>query len=356
MFRWNRWSSLRTSLLGASMICAMLVAQQPQKPLTNAGVIQLIQAGLPESVILAAIQSSPAGYDVSTDALIKLKQAGATPNEMTAILTAQQGGSKAAVPAAPASATAGGDPPPASASQARWQMPSVAVLSSGLAQVLPLEKTQLEQSKTKAHSLAGLAGDSALTQGMQAGVSDAAWDTATHMDSAFGGAAVLSTGGIVNGLLGHRSQTTTYVWGVPSAASPNVLHTATPKFEVNFAKAPGINADDFAPQIVKLTPAGNSCRLVGAAQGKEDARSDNAVDWEIYSSFVEDSVAVTLEKLAQGDFNASPQAPLIPGEYAVVLRPVSKSMKVSGADVARGQGAGLMFNSAWSFEVAMDAH
>ena len=51
---------------------------------------------------------------------------------------------------------------------------------------------------------------------------------------------------------------------------------------MNFAKAPGVNPDDFAPQIVMLTPAQNSCRLVGAAQGKEDARSDNAADWEIY--------------------------------------------------------------------------
>jgi hypothetical protein len=46
---------------------------------------------------------------------------------------------------------------------------------------------------------------------------------------------------------------------------------------------------------------------------------------------------------------------LMPGEYAVVLRPVSKSKRFSGGDVARGQGDGLMFDSAWSFEVSTDA-
>ncbi len=353
--RW-RWAKTCRSGLGPILLSAMLVAQQPQKPLTNEGVVQLAKAGMPESVIIGAIQSSPPSYDISPDALIKLKQAGVTPDEMKAILAAEQAANSVGGSAAAAKASAGGGQAAASTSQTRWEMPSVAILAAQSPQVLPIEKTQLEVSKIKPHSLAGLAGDSALTQGIQAGVSDAAWDTATHMNNPFGGAAVLQTGGIVNGILGHRSQTTTYVWGVPGAASSNVLHTATPKFGVNFAKAPGVNSDDFAPQIVKLTPAQNSCRLVGAAQGKEDARTDSAVDWDIYSGFVEDSVPVKLERIAQGNYNASPQSPLVPGEYAVVLRPVSKSMKVSGADVARGQGPGLMFNAVWSFEVAMDAH
>jgi len=338
------------------LLSAMLVAQQPQKSMTNDGVVQLVKAGLPESVIIGAIQSSPPSYDISADALIKLNQAGVTPDEMKAIIAAQQAGNTAGSSAPAANANAGGGQAPASTSQARWEMPSVAVVSSPSPQVLPIEKTQLEESKIKPHSLGSLVGDSALTQGMQAGVSDAAWDTATHMNSGIGGAAVLQTGGIVSGLLGRRPQTTTYVWGIPGAASSNVLHTATPKFGVSFAKAPGVNPDDFAPRIVKLTPAQNSCRLVGAAQGKEDARSDIAADWEIYSAFVEDPVQVNLEKTGEGNYNVFPQAPILPGEYAVVLRPVSKNMKISGADASRGQGAGLMFSAVWSFEVAMDAH
>lgn len=147
----------------------------------------------------------------------------------------------------------------------------------------------------------------------------------------------------------------TYVWGVPGAVSANVLLTSTPKFAVNFAKAPGVNPEEFAPEIVKLTPAQNTCRLVGATQGRQDARSRDAADWKIYSSFVEDRVTVNLQKIAAGQYQISPQAPLLPGQYAVVLRPVSRDEKVSGGDVARGQGPGLMFDTLWSFQVAENA-
>ena len=119
----------------------------------------------------------------------------------------------------------------------------------------------------------------------------------------------------------RRQPMVTYVWGVPGPASSNVLQTTMPKFSVSFAKAPGVNPDDFAPEIVKLTPAQNSCRLVGATQGKEDVRSHDAADWEIYSSFVEERVAVNLQKTAAGEYQMSPQSALLPGEYAVVLRP-----------------------------------
>jgi hypothetical protein len=145
------------------------------------------------------------------------------------------------------------------------------------------------------------------------------------------------------------------VWGVPGPASSNVLGTTTPKFSVNFANAPGVNATDFAPKIVRLTPAQNTCRLVGATRGKEDARSSDAADWEIYSGFVEDSVAANVQKTAEGRYEVSPQAPLYPGEYAVVLRPVSANEKFSGGEVSRGQGPGMMFNTLWTFQVAESA-
>lgn len=332
------------------------LAQQAPESLTNDGVIKMVQAGLSESVIVVSIQSSLAHYDVSTDGLIKLKKAGVTPDEMKAIITAQQAsnrGETAAPPPEKASAGVATAPPPAPAS--RWEMPSVYLLTMRSAQELPRERTQLTETKTKPHSLASLAGDSAVTQGMQAGANDVAWDAATHTHSGIGGSGVLQAGNIVGGMMGHRQPTVTYVWGVPRPASANVLQTSTPKLQVTFVKAPGVTPDDFAPEIVKLTPAQNTCRLVGATQGKEDARSDNAANWEIYSVFVEDRVAVKLEKISIGDYNVSPQSPLLPGEYAVVLRPIAKDMKFSGGDVARGQGAGLMFNAVWTFQVADSA-
>lgn len=241
------------------------------------------------------------------------------------------------------------------AAKPRWQMPTVTLVQDTGSQELPREKTQLAETKSKPQSLATLAGDSAVTQGIQAGVNDAAWGVAGHMNSAVGGTAVTQGGSILGGMLASRKPTVTYVWGVPGPASGNILQTTTPKFSVNFAGAPGVNPSDFAPEIVRLTPAQNTCRLIGATRGKEDARSHDAADWEIYSGFVEDRVAANVQKTAEGQYQLSPQSPLYPGEYAVVLRPISTNEKFSGGDVSRGQGAGMMFDTVWTFQVAENA-
>jgi len=64
---------------------ATAAAQSPVQPgaiaetapvLTNADVVKLAAAGLPDSVILAKINSSSCSFDLSTDALVALKQAG----------------------------------------------------------------------------------------------------------------------------------------------------------------------------------------------------------------------------------------------------------------------------------------
>jgi hypothetical protein len=237
----------------------------------------------------------------------------------------------------------------------RWQMPTVTLVQDAGSQEIPREKTQLAETKTKPTSMASLAGDSAVAQGIQAGVNDATWSVASHMNNAVGGAAVQQGGSILGGMLGSRKPTVTYVWGVPGPASANVLQTTTPKFAVNFASAPGVTPSEFAPEIVRLTPAQNTCRLIGATQGKEDARSHDAADWQIYSKFLEDRVATSVQKTAEGQYEISPQSPLYPGEYAVVLRPLSKDEKFSGGDVARGQGAGMMFDTVWTFQVGENA-
>jgi len=349
--------TVRIAILVAMLgVVPLVSARQAQKPLTNEGVIKMVKAKLSESVVVAAIQSSPASFDISPDGLIALQKAGVTQKEMDAVVAAQKAANGGGTATAAANADAGGaSPAPAAAPGPKWQMPTVTVIQKNGSQVLPLEKTQLAETKTKPRSLASLSGDSAAVQGIQAGVNDATWNTATHINNGVGGSAVMQAGGIFNGILGSRQPEVTYVWGVPGPVSANVLQTSTPTFSVNFAKAPGVNPEEFAPEIVKLTPAQNICRLVGATRGREDARSHDAADWKIYSSFVEDRVGANLQKTAAGEYQMSPHSPLLPGEYAVVLRPVSRSEKVSGGDVARGQGPGLMFDTAWSFQVPDNA-
>jgi len=67
------------------------------KPLTNADVIELSRAGVPESTILLAILTKPVKFDVSTEGILALHAAGITEpvlNKMirTALLQKQSGG------------------------------------------------------------------------------------------------------------------------------------------------------------------------------------------------------------------------------------------------------------------------
>ncbi len=362
----------------AALPC-VLAAQQAQKPLTNADVTAMVQLGLPAQPILDLIRCRTPGFDVSPQAKAALFAAGgaaragdmqriweamtnaargSAPGQRIAQATHGRGGEDAgsgSQPGTPAGAAAAALPPAPTAAKPRgpyWAMPTVALLAGGGTQALAMEKTQLAQTKTKPQSLAGLAEDTAVTQGLQAGINTATQSAAEHMSSQLGSSAVMQAGAVFGGLMGHRTPDVTYVWGVPGPASSNVLQTTMPAFQVDFARAPGVNPDDFVPEIVKLTPAQNTCRLVGATRGKQDAASQDAADWQVYSGFVEDRVGVELRKQARGEYALSPASPLVPGEYAVVLRPVRRNQKFSGGDVSRGQGAGLMFDALWTFSVA----
>lgn len=336
------------------MLFAPLLSQQTHKPLTNLDVIKMVKGGLPESVVVSTIKSGPAKFDTTPDGLIALHKAGVTPGEMDAIIAAS--GNGPSLSSSNASAHEGGGPDQNSAMPpSKSRMPRVMVTQGNSTQELKLEKTQLAETKTKPSSMKSLAGDSAVTQAMQAGVSTATYSAATHMNSGVGGSAVQEAGSVFSGVMGRRKPMVTYVWGVPSPASTNVLQTVSPSFSLDFSRAVGVNADDYEPAIVKLTPAQNSCRIVGATEGKEDIRSSPAADWQMYSHFLEERVSTRPEKLGTGKYKVSPASELQPGEYAVVLRPTSKEKKFSGGDVARAQGDGLMFDAVWTFQIADSA-
>jgi len=342
-------------VLVAIATCSV-AAQQSKKPLVNDDVIAMVQKKVPESVIVSAIQAGPGKFNTSPSEIIRLTSAGVTENELNAMIAApDKSPSGAAAPKTGASestaSSASADTIPASKSR----MPKLYVMQGGGAQELLLEKTQLAETKTKPSSMKSLAGDSAVTQAMQAGVSTATYSAATHMNSGVGGSAIQEAGSVFSGVMGRRKPMVTYVWGVPSPASTNVLQTVSPSFSLDFSRAVGVNADDYEPAIVKLTPAQNTCRIVGATEGKEDIRSSPAADWQMYSHFLEERVSTRPEKLGTGKYKVSPASELQPGEYAVVLRPTSKEKKFSGGDVARAQGDGLMFDAVWTFQIADSA-
>jgi len=373
----SRWLFVLFAVI--ALATPALFGQQAQKPLTNDSVITMVKGGVPESIVVSTIQTHPSKFDTSPNGLIALHKAGITPSEMDAIVAAASGGGSPSAPApaaaasnsavaasapataapantvAPASAAAPPNPTPA-APASKSRMPNVAVIQDGATQQIALEKTQLAQTKTKPSSMTSLAADSTLTQQvMQAGISTVTMSAATHMNSGIGGTTVQEAGGIFSGMLSQRKPTVTYVWAIPGPASNMVLQTTSPTLAVNYSTTPGVNPDDFEPAIVKLTPSQNTIRIVGATQGKADAQSSAAADWQIYSNFLEERVPLSLQKTKPGMYEISVKSGLFPGEYAVVLRPVSKTMKFSGGDVARAQGDGLMFDAVWSFRVSDDA-
>jgi hypothetical protein len=348
---WKRMLICVTSVVVLAQ--AFATAQQSQKPMTNDDVVVMVKNKMPETVVVSAIQARLSKFNTSTTELIRLQKAGVTENELNAMIAASNKGAPIASspkPSAESTADASG-PVPISKSH----MPKLYLTNGGVARELPLEKTQLAETKTKPSSMKSLAGDSAVTQAMQSGINTAAYSAASHMNSAIGNSAVQPAGGVFSSVLSHRAPTVTYVWGVPSPASTNVLQTVSPSFAVDFSRAIGIKAEDYEPAIVKLTPAQNTCRIVGATQGKADERSSPAADWQMYSHFLEERVATHAEKLSTGKYNLSPASELQPGEYGVVLRPISKEKRFSGGDVARAQGDGLMFDALWTFQISDEA-
>ena len=358
-------------LVFALLHCGTLVAQSAHKPvprpaqksvITNDDVIRMVQNNLPESVIIAAIQSKPSKFSTSATELIRLKNAGVTEAEMNAMLAASSGhtqgsvSSAAATPSEAASASAPTAAPEASApALPRSRLPQVALIAIGSTQELQLEKTQLAQTKTKPTSMKSLSGDSAVGQAFHAGIGTATTSVASHISSTTGNSSVQQAGSIFSGMMTHRKPTVTYVWGVPNPASANVLQTVSPTFAVDFSRMPGVKPEDYEPAIVKLTPAQNTCRIVGATEGKQDVNSDPASDWQVYSHFLEERVSARAQKLAPGKYKLSAASELAPGEYAVVFRPVAKSKGFSGGDVARAQGDGLMFDAVWTFQISDSA-
>ena len=140
----------------------LLASQQAQKPLTNDDVITMVKSGMPESVVVSAIQSRPGKFSTSTSELVRLHKAGVTENEFNAMIA---GSSK-------------GRLSQRSALRSRTKLPLRSqdtgecprrLTAGGSAQELPLEKTQLAETKTKPSSIKACLGFSGNT-------SDASWN------------------------------------------------------------------------------------------------------------------------------------------------------------------------------------
>jgi hypothetical protein len=393
--------TIQATFLAAGLLlsAAPLHAQQPPKALTNDDIVAMVKNSLPEDVIVNAVQANTCDFDISANGLIALKKENVSSKLINAMLAAataknnpqsKAGGPGGQSPQAPQGqqpalppgnplgslanagsgqglagfmsamkAAFGGGMPGAGGTTASGfgvTVPTVAVLDAGVRKELAYERTFLAQAKSTSNSLTEIAKDSAMRSALDAGLNQTVSSTSSYLGSSIGGSIAGNVIGetsnsVMASIIARHRATETFVWAVSGTTSSNVVSSNSPSLEVNYANLAGVNPDEFEPTIVKLSPSQGSFRLVGATKQKTDPNRLALPEWEIYSSFIEDRVAARIKKVAPGDAQVSPSSPLAAGEYAIVLRPLSKDKKFSGADVSLNRGDGLLFNSAWSFTV-----
>jgi hypothetical protein len=140
----------------------------------------------------------------------------------------------------------------------------------------------------------------------------------------------------------------TFVYALAHGRSSNVIASTTPKFEVRFADITGADPDDFQAALVKLTATKNNWRLLGLKRAKQSAfESSERTEY----SFKEELIGTRVTRIARGIFEIQPARPLVPGEYGIVIRPVSETYKVSPKDAVIKAGEGLLLLPIWDFSI-----
>jgi len=118
------------------ILLAAMAAFAQKEILSNAEVIEMTKAGLPQNVILNKIKGSEGRFDVSVNGLVEMKKAGVGDDIINALLESK-----------PAPPIAADDPAPASVSAKRasplFTSPKEALLS---AKTLALKKSSLQPS------------------------------------------------------------------------------------------------------------------------------------------------------------------------------------------------------------------
>jgi hypothetical protein len=107
--------------------------------------------------------------------------------------------------------------------------------------------------------------------------------------------------------------------------------------------------DDVVATIVKLGRWFDR-RIIAAAHGRADERTRGDADWDLFGRELrQDVVRTTVEPMESG-IRLRPAVALNSGEYAVVIRPLSKK-KIAGASALSGDGDGRLLMLAWRFAI-----
>jgi hypothetical protein len=369
------------------LLGGIAAAQNPAKFLTNDDVIAMVKGGQSADAILDAFQKQGTDFDVSPEALTKLKKNGVPQKVMDAMIAAvkqQQDAAAAMLSAAQAksaaeeaeekseadkmeAARAARAEAISSLTTAKPGEPSVAMLQGAEkqalvvshAQIVPINAGLLQGSPSQMSSLDLLATDGALTAALTT-VGQMIDKANTMMPGSGKTSMTLTSNPLVApammaaGLFSkYRAASTQMidVWAIPGLKSATVAHEGRLTLLVQFDGFLGVNVGEYEPIIIKLPLSPSIFRLVGATMAKGSDMQSSGTDWTMYASFLEKRMAVQVTKVAPGRYYLRPSEGLAAGEYAIVLRPVNKEKKFAGNNVSENLGDGLVFNCVWSLEV-----
>ena len=142
----------------------------------------------------------------------------------------------------------------------------------------------------------------------------------------------------------------TWAWTISNNAIAGALKlSGRPTFLAIYHDIPGLQAEAFAPAIVRVVPASTG-GVLSMAPGRADAASRTAADWMLARDLKYDVVTTTPLGGNVGMIKVRPAAALAPGVYALVLKPMYL-VGYSGAGVFGEDGIGLAFGEAWLFAI-----
>ena len=329
----------------------------------NADVQAMVEAEFADSTIVAVINANDVQFDLSPRALVALKGAGVSEPIIEAMIAAEEAKESPA------------EPEPASADVAQTQASvEYARLTAMVEQLAakqeaaqkaqrapeppaaradPTPRVWLIQQEDRA-PIAPTIAQVAFAGGSRRGERMKNLQGLANQALAFASPAVSGIATTLGGLF-RPDEDHTAVWALAASQSSRVLDAA-PVFEIDFAHIPGVDPDRYQPAIVQLVPTNDNYRLVAAAE-TEDASKVAPPRGPI----IEESIATESTRLGRGQYRVAPRTSLGPGEYALVLRPISETRRerrrnseASLGDLLGGNTSQILYLT-WDFSISGEA-
>ena len=321
--------------------------EQPARPITNADVVAMVKAGLPEDAIIASLHGKPTSFDTSPDALISLKNQGATDNLVRAVVAASQPPPTGPGPAAAVAVTEPPFPvPPLLAGQFAVGQPSAVLIRGEEREPLTASTAQVAQVKAKlGDDFASIAATMAAEYLVLELGAKLMASTAIGLGSTAAGA--LAGPLVAASMLFHKAPTYTFLLALPGSQAPTKLQGSELAVELRYDGIPGVDPDALEPLLLELSATKNNLRLVRAQKLKLKDGGFEAGKEKVLQA----AVPATVRKLDRGHVILEATG-LAPGEYGIILRNTGPAEALLYPQSGFQPGGGDVTSTVWDFSLS----